>query len=418
MIRRPPRSPLSSSSAASDVYKRQVRDAGCEIGDELEALMLKGTVASVEDLEAGATSARRLSRKLRSLGEGSVASRVAEMEQRLRAACDAQREAQHRSPAAKALMLKGTLASLEDLEAGATSARRLSRKLRSLGEGSVASRVAEMEQRLRAACDAQREAQHRSPAASRVVPEQVRSHDVMKAPSSLEKLAKSEHAVALSHELDQSTLEPPVGQHSAPAGTGADEHAQNKSAQGSRLTGRMSAVQDRILARKAARQGAGVSTGAVVSPQTEKEQVVVQAPDSGKYRQSPAFAEVAEISQALPDSKPEGSKQEAAVKSNLQVSNWENLSDTGSSLAKNPAPDVHFSGDGNKDLAAMCRSLGLSVEEFLKMHDETEADQLSSDMHWHLLRDKGTKVAQEALKRCCDRIDCKQVLDEWKGCMD
>ena len=76
-----------------------VRDAGCEMGAELEELMLKGVEASVEDLEAGALGARRLSRKLRSLGEGAVASRVSEMEQRLRAAAaDAQddQRTQHR----------------------------------------------------------------------------------------------------------------------------------------------------------------------------------------------------------------------------------------------------------------------------------------------------------------------------------
>src|SRR5664280_2450387 len=37
MIRRPPRSTLSSSSAASDVYKRQVKDVEQEIGRRLAA---------------------------------------------------------------------------------------------------------------------------------------------------------------------------------------------------------------------------------------------------------------------------------------------------------------------------------------------------------------------------------------------
>src|SRR5664280_2865289 len=56
MIRRPPRSTLSSSSAASDVYKRQAQVAPHDIADPDEVLVEDRLVESEQLVELGAVA--------------------------------------------------------------------------------------------------------------------------------------------------------------------------------------------------------------------------------------------------------------------------------------------------------------------------------------------------------------------------
>src|SRR5674536_309954 len=54
MIRRPPRSTLSSSSAASDVYKRQAEPLGLQVREQLDVLALAAADNRGEHLKASA----------------------------------------------------------------------------------------------------------------------------------------------------------------------------------------------------------------------------------------------------------------------------------------------------------------------------------------------------------------------------
>eukprot|EP00658_Telonema_sp_P-2_P028730 TRINITY_DN21967_c0_g2_i1.p1 TRINITY_DN21967_c0_g2~~TRINITY_DN21967_c0_g2_i1.p1 ORF type:complete len:192 (+),score=31.23 TRINITY_DN21967_c0_g2_i1:61-636(+) len=64
-------------------------------------------------------------------------------------------------------------------------------------------------------------------------------------------------------------------------------------------------------------------------------------------------------------------------------------------------------------LASMCASLGLTVVDFMCIHEAAQADQVSSSGHWDSLRQQGINTGLEALNRCCLRIDLDRVVSKW-----
>merc|ERR1712166_1052852 len=73
--------------------------------------------------------------------------------------------------------------------------------------------------------------------------------------------------------------------------------------------------------------------------------------------------------------------------------------------------DNVFEDDG---LAAMCETLGLTMDEFLDLHHSSEAEQAPMSDQWNVIREQGIEAGAQAMIQFWQTATIKCTIVDWK----